>query len=650
MNAEKKKEVNINIEKLTRAIFITIGFCIILSFSILYIIDQHIQNQSKLVDIVVKMEHHASGIEHSLDKLKPDDISSKQSLSAYTDDLSQTIEELLNRKMNYSLAAISDSSLYYFSIDSNYTKDEIMLVHLSSLWRHAHQDLNFLLHDETLKDTVFTKFEEAQDGDIEDTPLETRIYQLNRPKIFGLRKHKNVFTQETKAKIEASFLRIAKIKELIIRLSNKYDSNLQSASSLFENSLFLSIVFNFIVLFISFSTLHKRVIKPIAYINMKLDEFNQGEFRGKIKLSVKNELGKIQVGINKLVNNFLIANEFVKNIRDKNVTSFNQLKESKNPLLNSLREMSDELKKSEIEEKERNWIIEGQAEFSELLSKHTNNFQNLVDAIISNLVKYIEGLQGAIFIVNEEEKVLDLVSSFAYDRKKFISKRVELGEGLVGQAWHEEKYIQLDDVPEEHTKIKSGMGQATPKNILIVPLIDNQKVYGIIELASFSAIHEYQKEFVLRISENIAATLSSVEVNNKTQKLLSESQLLTEKMKEQEEEMLQNLEELQATQDDITRREFQKEQELKGLNEKLHDNNVKFERKEHEFNEEIKSLKAQLEESKEDNEKIRELESTISDLNAKLENTTADMNQTIRMKDLKIQKMRKKLGGSTEGK
>jgi chromosome segregation ATPase len=192
------------------------------------------------------------------------------------------------------------------------------------------------------------------------------------------------------------------------------------------------------------------------------------------------------------------------------------------------------------------------------------------------------------------------------------------------------------------------MGQATPKNILIVPLIDNQKVYGIIELASFKVIQDFQREFVLRISENIAATLNSVEVNNKTQKLLSESQLLTEKMKEQEEEMLQNMEELQATQDDITRKEFQKEQELKGLNEKLHENSNDFKKREQSYNTQIEDLVQQLEDSKEDNEKIRELETHINTLKEELDATTQDLNETIRMKDLKIQKMRKKLSNSNE--
>lgn len=647
MNTERKRQVNINIEKLTRGVFITIAFFIILSFSILFVIDKHIQKQSNLVDLIVTVEHHTSGLEHSLHRFKPDDFNSKKQLSYYSDELNDAIAKLLFNKMHWSLATIDELTLH--AADSNYTKDEIILLHLASLWKEDYKDLKYLLHDDIIKDSIHYSYEEIQDGELEKSVFEeTQIYQLGNPRIFRIARQKKVFKNLTKAKIQSAFIRIEKIKNIILRLSNKYDGNLQVAITFFNYSLFLSIIVNFLVLFASYYLLNKKIIKPIAYINQKLDEFNRGEFHGKMKISIKNELGKIQSSINKLVNNFLIANEYIKNIRDKNIINFNKLNESKNPLLKSLKEMSEELEKSEKEEKERNWIIEGQAEFSELLSKHTNNFQNLVDAIISNLVKYIDGLQGAIFIVNEEDNILELVSSFAYDRKKFITKRVELGEGLVGQAWHEEKHIQLDNIPEEHTQIKSGMGHATPKNILIVPLIDNQKVYGIIELASFKTIEKFQREFVLRISENIAATLSSVEVNNKTQKLLSESQLLTEKMKEQEEEMLQNMEELQATQDDITRKEFQKEQELKGLNEKLHENNINFEKKEKNLNLKISNLETLLEESKEDNEKIRDLESTITNLKSELDATVLDLSETIRMKDLKIQKMKKKISNTNQ--
>lgn len=635
MNSLNITDENLNIDKLTRAIFITIAFTIILSFSVLVIIDDHIQNQSSLVDHIVKIEHNTSNLEHALHNLKPNDFSSKKNLSDKTDKLNHSLELLLNKKINWSLTNINDSSLYYFSPDSNYTKDEVLLIHMCHLYKRAHKNLNFLTHDEISKDSLFRSYEDFFVWDEEE--------QKEKVKILGIERHKTTLTKKAKRKIESIYVSIEKVKEKIIRLSDHYNRNLKKDTTLFNNTLYISILINFTVLFISFTLIKKKIISPITYINNKLLAFNKGEFHGKIKVTEKNELGKIQVGINKLVNTLLVANEFVRNIKNKSVTEYNKLKSSDNPLLQSLKEMSEELEKEEIEEKERNWIIEGQAEFSELLSKHTNNFQNLVDAIISNLVKYIGGLQGAIFIINDEEKILELVSSFAYDRKKFISKKVEIGEGLVGQAWLEEKYIQLDNIPEEHTKIKSGMGEAKPKNILIVPLIDNQKVYGIIELGSFSKIEEYQREFVLRISENIAATLSSVEVNNKTQKLLAESQLLTEKMKEQEEEMLQNLEELQATQEDITRKEFLKEQELKGLSEKLYEKNKESKKKESKLNAKINKLEIELEESKEDNEKIRELEANISTLEEKLNATVEDLNETIRMKDLKIEKLKKRM-------
>lgn len=638
MNSERKKNVNINIKKLIRVTFITIAFTIILSFLILLAIDKYVQKKTEIVDLTQKIEHNLSSVEQSLYRLEAENFNSKKQLSEHAERLHQDVKFLLAKKIDLPLSTINDSSLYYFSADSNYSKDEIILIHLASVWNYTHQNLNYLIHSNITEDSTYRSYEEIYVWNEDENKEKIRI--------LGIERHKSILSKEAEVKIEGSFININKIKTTVKKLNSIYHSDLKSANQKFIITLYVSIVLNLLILFLASMLMNKNISKPIFYINKKLSEFNNGVFNGMIKVSCENELGETQLGINKLADNILLATEFVKNIQKNNITEFDALNDSKNPLLHSLKEMSDELQKAENEERERNWIIEGQADFSELLSKHSNNFQDLVDVIISNLVKYIEGLQGAIFIVNKEKNILDLVSSFAYDRKKFVSQQVELGEGLIGQVWREEKYIQLDEIPEGHSKIKSGMGQASPKNILIVPLIDNQKVYGIIELASFKTIQDFQREFVLRISENIAATLSSVEINNNTQKLLLESQLLTEKMKEQEEEMTQNLEELQATQDDITRREFQKEQELKRIAEKLNEQNKLSKDKETELKKEIKKLKILLEESKEDNEKIRQQDDKINDLKKELENTTQDLNETIRIKDLKIQKMRKKINPS----
>ena len=93
-------------------------------------------------------------------------------------------------------------------------------------------------------------------------------------------------------------------------------------------------------------------------------------------------------------------------------------------------------------------------------------------------------------------------ASFAYDKKKFQEKRIGIGQGLIGQAVVERDILHIDKIPEDYIQVTSGLGDATPKNLLIIPLIDNNEVYGAIEIASFNRFEKYEIDFVEKLSEN----------------------------------------------------------------------------------------------------------------------------------------------------
>ncbi len=232
---------------------------------------------------------------------------------------------------------------------------------------------------------------------------------------------------------------------------------------------------------------------------------------------------------------------------------------------NALIEMEKSLQKADYEdqkykseEKKRIWTNEGIAKFGEILRLHSNDIHLLADEIIQNLVKYLNAAQGGLFFYNDEQKDdihLELVGAFAYDRKKFIQKSVKLGEGLIGTAALEKERIFLTEIPEDYLTITSGMGEAPPRSILIVPLKLEDEVLGVAELASFHIFNQHEIEFVEKIGQTIASTITSVKINARTAKLLEQSQKQAEEMAEQEEEMRQNMEELRTTQEDFGRRE-----------------------------------------------------------------------------------------------
>jgi PAS domain S-box-containing protein len=156
-------------------------------------------------------------------------------------------------------------------------------------------------------------------------------------------------------------------------------------------------------------------------------------------------------------------------------------------------------------------------------------------------------------------------SCYAWDKKKFLNHKIYKGEGLAGQAWQEGDIVYLTEVPQNYIRIASGLGDANPSSVLIVPLKVNDQIFGVVEIASFSEIQDFEKEFVQKIAETIASTISTVKINARTQRLLEESQEMTEQMRAQEEEMRQNMEELQATQEEMQRSQAETDSTLSAI-------------------------------------------------------------------------------------
>ena len=223
-----------------------------------------------------------------------------------------------------------------------------------------------------------------------------------------------------------------------------------------------------------------------------------------------------------------------------------------------------ELQHRNKQEALKNWIVQGLANFGELIRNEEHDFANLAGILVSELVKYTNCNQGAIFIANTGENGtthLEKISSYAYDRHRFGKKIVEAGDGLLGQCLQEKATIYLKDVPEDYIEITSGLGFATPTNVVIVPMVANENIYGVIELASFAILEEHQISFLEKLAENLALSVASYQNKKHTNKLLEESQNLSAELQEKELEMQDNLEKLISTQEEMRHHQM----ELDGL-------------------------------------------------------------------------------------
>ncbi|WPP53626.1 GAF domain-containing protein [Catalinimonas niigatensis] len=311
--------------------------------------------------------------------------------------------------------------------------------------------------------------------------------------------------------------------------------------------------------------LTRSITRPINHLKELIQRLGKGELPQeeegdeKKKQKVNNdEVGDMAHAVDDLVNGLRDTSEFAEQIGEGNYqASFSPLSEH-DVLGNSLINMRDNLQKVAEDDKKRNWTTEGTAKFGEILRQNNHNVGELSNIILSHIIKYVKANQGGMFIVQDADgsaPYMTLEACFAWDRQKYVEQKIYKGEGLVGQAWQEKDTIFLTDVPNDYISITSGLGDANPTSILIVPLLVNEEVYGAIEIASFQIFKDYEIEFLQKIAESIASTISSAKVNSRTQKLLEESTQMTEQMRAQEEEMRQNMEELQATQEELNRKQ-----------------------------------------------------------------------------------------------
>ena len=165
----------------------------------------------------------------------------------------------------------------------------------------------------------------------------------------------------------------------------------------------------------------------------------------------------------------------------------------------SLINMRNNLIENERLDKERNWIVRGVAEISEILRMH-DSIDALGDDVIKFILDKIGAIQGAFYIVNDDNAnlpVIEMRSSYAYTRKKYLKSKFKFAEGLVGQAAAEKDVVLRTEIPDEYVTITSGiLGDQRPKCILIVPLITNEEVYGVLEFAGFRKFDPSQVKFV----------------------------------------------------------------------------------------------------------------------------------------------------------
>ncbi|XHM63711.1 HAMP domain-containing protein [Streptomyces nigra] len=222
-----------------------------------------------------------------------------------------------------------------------------------------------------------------------------------------------------------------------------------------------------------------------------------------------------------------------------------------------INKMIANLRDTTIANKEQDWLKGNLARISALMQGR-RDLEDVASLIMSELTPVVSAQHGAFFLAmplvdgkdisaeGEDQYELRMLGSYAYSMGSMPTS-FRPGEGLIGTAALEKRTILVENAPSGYLKISSGLGEAPPAQVIVLPVLFEGKVLGVIELASFTPFTQIQKDFLNQIAEMIATSVNTISVNTKTEVLLRQSQELTEQLRERSEELENRQKALQAS-------------------------------------------------------------------------------------------------------
>jgi HAMP domain-containing protein/CheY-like chemotaxis protein len=229
-------------------------------------------------------------------------------------------------------------------------------------------------------------------------------------------------------------------------------------------------------------------------------------------------------------------------------------------LSDTINQMIANLRETTQKNAEQDWLNTNLARISGLMQGQ-RDLATVSRLIMSEISPLVTAQHGAFFLAQSENgdaPELRLIASYGYKQRKSVSNRFKVGEGLVGQAALEGKSILISEAPPDYVKVTSGLGEATPVNIVVMPILFEEQVLAVVELASLRAFSDVNTAFLEQLGETLGVVLNAIIANRRTEELLEQSQSLAEELQSQSEE-------LQSQQEELKRSNYELEQQTSSL-------------------------------------------------------------------------------------
>jgi HAMP domain-containing protein/signal transduction histidine kinase/DNA-binding response OmpR family regulator len=215
-------------------------------------------------------------------------------------------------------------------------------------------------------------------------------------------------------------------------------------------------------------------------------------------------------------------------------------------LKDNINEMIVNLKDTTLKNAETDWLKTNLAKFSRMLQGQKSMI-TVGRLILSELAPLVSAHHAVMYTHDalSDPPSLTLLASYAYDKPGEVGKRFALSQGLVGQCAIEKQKILLTNVPIDYIRVSSGLGNATPANVMVLPILFEGQVKAVLELASFEHFNPTHQAFLDQLTESIGIVLNTIEANMRTEDLLTQSQSLAQELQSRQEELQQTNQQLQ---------------------------------------------------------------------------------------------------------
>jgi signal transduction histidine kinase/HAMP domain-containing protein/ActR/RegA family two-component response regulator len=216
-------------------------------------------------------------------------------------------------------------------------------------------------------------------------------------------------------------------------------------------------------------------------------------------------------------------------------------------LKDKLNEMIRNLRETTRQNTEQDWLKTNLERFSRMLQGQ-RDLATVSSMILTELAPLVSAQHGVFYTMASLEEggepVLVYQAGYGYKERKHVANHFRLGEGLVGQCAQEKERILLTDVPADYIRINSGLGAATPLNIIVLPILFEGSVRAVVELASFSPFSATHQAFLDQLIESIGLVLNTIEANTLTENLLKQSQSQAQELQARQEQLSSSNEDL----------------------------------------------------------------------------------------------------------